>query len=99
MLVIPEDILRNNTLPGLVYLKQDLALLAPDYEVMLPYQHDNIRSYTKLPDDGFRSKRRNLLISFQIVKNPMFLCAFTALSVLAILFQNRTLLSSCSAKP
>ncbi|CAB4014263.1 lisH domain and HEAT repeat-containing KIAA1468 homolog [Paramuricea clavata] len=29
---IPEDILRNNTLPGLMYLKQDLATLAPDYE-------------------------------------------------------------------
>ncbi|XP_028391944.1 RAB11-binding protein RELCH-like [Dendronephthya gigantea] len=29
---IPEDILRNNTLPGLVYLKQDLETLAPEYE-------------------------------------------------------------------
>ncbi|XP_046842771.1 RAB11-binding protein RELCH homolog [Xenia sp. Carnegie-2017] len=29
---IPEDILRNNTLPGLMYLKQDLATLAPEYE-------------------------------------------------------------------
>ena len=39
VLVIPEDILRNNTLPGLMYLKQDLATLAPEYEVLLKSCH------------------------------------------------------------
>lgn len=35
MIVISEDILRNHTLPGLMYLKQDLESLAPDCEVHL----------------------------------------------------------------
>ena len=43
VIVIPEDILRNNTLPGLVYLKQDLETLAPEYEVnlLLDYHHQS----------------------------------------------------------